>query len=236
MFKPNLVVEKPKLLLPLDIQFFSENPGGQDGGGTETQTGTGTENPGGEETKQDKQDTTATGGETKEDKKDTSKTFTQDNVNDIVAREKRKAQEQLFKQLGITDAKSAKEALEKYNEMTEAQKTDQQKLAEKATNLEAENGTYKTTVANLEAQIAVLKADVKPEAVEDVMVLANKLVDEDTDIDKAVKNVLKKHPYFKKDGQVEEGGKQKPKFTEGQHTNDAKQTEKEQWGSAFKLF
>ena len=58
------------------------------------------------------------------------KLFRQEDVNNIVAREAKKAQEKLLKQLGIDDFDSAKEGLEKFREWQESQKTEAEKQAE----------------------------------------------------------------------------------------------------------
>ena len=48
--------------------------------------------------------------------------FTQKDVNNLVAKETKKAVEKLLKELGVEDVKSAKEGLSKFKEIQEAQK------------------------------------------------------------------------------------------------------------------
>lgn len=55
------------------------------------------------------------------------KTFTQEDVNALLKKEKESAKKALLKELGVEDAKSAKEGLEKYKEILEKDKTDAQK-------------------------------------------------------------------------------------------------------------
>src|SRR5690625_5061905 len=62
--------------------------------------------------------------------------FKQEDVNNIVAKEAKKAQEKLLKQLGIDDFKSAKEGMEKFREWQDAQKTEAEKQAEQLQKLE----------------------------------------------------------------------------------------------------
>ena len=45
-----------------------------------------------------------------------AKTFTQDDVNSVAAKEAKKAQEKLLKQLGITDFENAKEGMQKFQQ------------------------------------------------------------------------------------------------------------------------
>jgi hypothetical protein len=61
-----------------------------------------------------------------------------------------------------------------------------------------------------------VKQGVKAESVEDVIALAERLVNDETTIDDAIKQVIEKYPYFAES--VNEAEEQKPKFTTGQHT------------------
>lgn len=170
-----------------------------------------------------------------------SKTFTQDDVNNIAAREAKKATEKILKQLGVTDFKTAKDGLDKFKEIQDAQKTDAQKAVERAQALEKSYNETLQQNNTLNAQLAALKADVNPDSLGDVIVLANNLVNDDTDIDAAIQQVLKKYPNFKRaaanTNNNNDGAGKKPKFTEGNHNADqGKQTEQDQWAAAFKGF
>ena len=143
------------------------------------------------------------------------KTFTQDDVNNIVAKEVKKAQEKLLKQLGIDDFNSAKEGLQKFREWQDAQKTEQQKQAERLQQLEQQFNAVQQEKENLMAQLAAVKAGVHADYVEDVIVLAQRLVNEDTTIDDAIAKVIEKYPHFKEAPQQEEPPK--PTFTVGTH-------------------
>ena len=68
-------------------------------------------------------------------------TFTQEDVNNIVAKETKKAVEKLLKDLGVEDVKSAKEGLSKFKEIQDAQKSDYDKALERIETLEKENKT-----------------------------------------------------------------------------------------------
>ena len=71
------------------------------------------------------------------------KNFTQEDVNNIVAKETKKAVEKLLKDLGVEDVKSAKEGLSKFKEIQDAQKSDYDKALETIEKLTKENDTYK---------------------------------------------------------------------------------------------
>ena len=59
-----------------------------------------------------------------------TKTFTQDEVTGLVAKESRKAQEKIFKNLGFDDVKSAKEGLQQLKEWKDSQKSEAEKQSE----------------------------------------------------------------------------------------------------------
>jgi len=143
------------------------------------------------------------------------KLFRQEDVNNIVAKEAKKAQEKLLKQLGINDFDSAKEGLKKFREWQESQKSEAEKQAERLQKLESDYNSVSEENASLKAQIAAMKAGVKADSVEDVVVLAKTLVDDETDMDSAIKKVIEKYPHF-----AEEKQEQKPSFTTGQHTKE----------------
>ena len=71
------------------------------------------------------------------------KTFTQEDVNNLVAKESKKAVEKLLKDLGVEDVKSAKEGLKKFKEIKDPQKSDYDKALETIEKLTKENDTYK---------------------------------------------------------------------------------------------
>lgn len=243
--KANEILEEVKTQKPSrfllsigDMQTFADGDGGQEGGqegqegqeggsqgqgseGAEGGTG-GTENPGGDDQKGQGED----------------KTFSQEDVNKIAAKEAKKATEKLLKQLGVTDFNSAKDGLKKFKEYQDSQKTEAQKAEERAKELEKENATVLSRAETLEAELTALKADVNPDSVGDVVVLAKNLLSEDVDMNDAIKQVLKKYPHFKRDGQQQEGEgkkKPKPKFSEGEHQQGDKPSEAELWASAFKF-
>jgi hypothetical protein len=182
----------------LNLQFFADDNGGNGGDGGQGDQGQQPQNP------------------PKQDQQPNDKTFTQDDVNNIVAKEVKKAQEKLLKQLGIDDFNSAKEGLQKFREWQDAQKTEAQKQAERLQQLEQQFNAVQQEKENLMAQLAAVKAGVHADFVEDVIVLAQRLVNEDTTIDEAIAKVIEKYPHFKEAPQQPEQ-QPKPTFTVGTH-------------------
>ena len=135
--------------------------------------------------------------------KEEAKTFTQEEVNGLVAKEAKKAQEKIFKSLGFEDVKSAKEGFEQLREWKDSQKTEAEKqseaIADEAMRLENQQ---------LTAKYAAITLGVRSDAVDDVIALAQSKVSDDVTINDAIAEVLAKYPQF---GNVPEEPKEEPK-------------------------
>lgn len=161
---------------------------------------------------------TNTGNEDKGNEKD-DKTFKQEDVNNIVARESKKAQEKLLKQLGIEDFENAREGYSKFLEWQEEQKTEQEKQSEQLETLANEKESLINENTSLKAQLSALNQGVNSESVEDVVTLAERLVSDDVTLDEAIKEIIEKYPQFAAREEEEEES-YKPNFTTGQHQKD----------------
>lgn len=209
-------------MLKMNLTFFSAD-GGTAGGEEGTGDPAPTPEPGGGEQPQ--------GGTGEPEPTPEEKTFTQEDVNKIATKEARKAQEKLFKELGIEDFENAKEGFQKFQEWQESQKTEAEKQSEALKTLEKDKETLSSEVNTLRAQNAALKAGVKAESADDVVAIAERLVTDDVTIDDAINQVIEKYPQFAQEqpGEKEE----KPFFSTGQHQKK-QETELEKWMNAFK--
>lgn len=211
--KANQQPNKAEGLLRLNLQHFAEG----DPPPTDPPAGDPVDPPGG-------------GTDPVDPPADPDKSFTQDDVNNIAAREAKKAQEKLFKELGIEDFENAKEGMAKFQEWQDAQKTDAEKQAEKLGQLEKSHADTQAENATLKAQISAVKVGVNADSVEDVVALAERQVTEDVTIEDAIKQVIEKYPHFAGEAQ-EEGGK--PRISTGKHSTKPT-PEVDQWINAFK--
>ena len=105
-----------------------------------------------------------------------TKTFTQDEVTGLVAKESRKAQEKIFKSLGFEDIKSAKEGLQQLKEWKDSQKSEVEKQSEALAVKEKELELALSDKKNLEAKLSALTLGVNAESVDDVITLSARLV------------------------------------------------------------
>lgn len=139
-----------------------------------------------------------------------ARTFSQEEVNGLVAKESKKAQEQIFKSLGFEDIKSAKEGFEKLKTWEDSQKSESEKSAEALNAKEQELAKALSDNKTLSAQLSALKQGVNADSVDDVIALSERLVSDEVSIDDAIKQILTKYPQF---GTKQEQDEEKPKPT-----------------------
>lgn len=150
-----------------------------------------------------------------DDKGKSGKTFTQEQVNKMMTREKNQGRSAALRELGIDPKDSKMVAMVKA--LIESQKTDEQKAVEK----DAENQT-KMNEAERRAQVAEAKAEammlgVKTQYVEDVVALALAKITEDSDLKTIIGEFKTKYPvWFGESEDDEKGGKDKGKGKIGQ--------------------
>ena len=164
---------KYRTLRNLGLQFFAE--GGEGGGDPAAKGGDG----GSED---DDEDEEGTGG--------SDKTFTQEDVNKLLAREKRKGKASVLKELGLNP--EDKDAIANLKKILGEHQTDSEK---KDNELKAAQDTAskETNRANkAEQKLKVLMAGCKKDFVDEVTAMALAKADEDTDFDAALEAVKKK--------------------------------------------
>lgn len=156
------------------------------------------------------------------------KTFSQDEVTRMMSREKKQGREAVLRELGI-DPKD-KKAVDAVKAYIDSQKTDDDKAAEKDTEVRE---------ANRRAQIAEAKAEamtmgVKPQYVDDLitLVLSKKSDDSELDLKTAIGEFKAKYPVWfgKSDDEDDDKGKTGKKGTgssfKGKEKDKSKGTEK----------
>lgn len=175
--------------IPMNLQFFAEKGGADDGGNQG-----GDDQDGGDDGDDSGDDDADPGAD---NSGDNEKKFTQADINAAV--EKRLAKER--------KKMPTKEELAAFREYQKQQKGNQggDDKNEELTKAQEENSKLATKVMCLER--GVLK-----ENIDDVVALAMSYVDDDTDIEDAIEKVLKKYPTFTKkqnqeDDNQDDGGK-----------------------------
>ena len=163
----------------------------------------------------------------KDGKESKGKTFTQDQVNKMMTREKNQGRNAAYKELGIdpNDSKMVK----MFKAFIESQKTDDQKAAEKESEDQA-----KITEAEQRALVAEAKAEammlgVKTQYVDDVVTLALAKMTEDSDLKTIIGEFKTKYPVWFGESEEEDKGNDKGKGKTGQKgTGSSVKTSKEE--------
>lgn len=140
----------------------------------------------------------------------TEKIFSQEDVTRVGKKEHRSGYAKAIKDLGFADVESAKEALKAYEEWQESQKTEADKQTELIASKDKELTEALDANKRLEAKLAAFSQGVDADSVDDVIALSERLVNEDTTIDEAIKQIVGKYPQF---ANVSNTIEKKPTFT-----------------------
>lgn len=125
----------------------------------------------------------------------TGKTFTQDDVNAIGAREKNQGKSSILKLFGCTDEKSAKAEAEEFKKWKESQKTDEQKRSEAEQQLKDSAAESEKRAVTAENKLTALAAGVTTESLDDALAIALLKVTEEKPLDKVFAE-MKKEPRY----------------------------------------
>lgn len=128
------------------------------------------------------------------DTKNSEKTFTQEQVNSMIAAEKRKNLSSAYKGLGFDSEESAKAFVEKYKEEEEKNKSELVKEKEKAAQLEAEKNAEAAKAKDLEYRFDAIAEGCDAKSAGDVVVLAKAKMSDDKDFATALKEVKEQYP------------------------------------------
>lgn len=129
------------------------------------------------------------------------KTYTQEQLNTMMANEKRTARQAILKELGfdIKDDKSFKDTMKNIKATLDAGKTQAQLDAEAKVAAETAKAEAEAKAAKLEMKVAALAAGANPEYLDDIIVLAQSKVNETTTVEKVMEDFKTKYPSFFKE-------------------------------------
>lgn len=184
--------------------------------GKENTKGAGTEEELEEEEDDDNQQDSITASKSEGDKKsgksskDNQRSFTQDQVNRMMTREKKQGRAAAYKELGIdpTDSKMIK----MFQAFVESQKTDEQKNLEKEAEEKSKQAEAEHRVLVAEAKAEAMMLGVKSQYVEDAVTLAlSKTKDGSSDIKTVLTELKGKYNIWfnESDDDDDEKGKDK---------------------------
>lgn len=167
--------------LPFNLQFFAEENGdeGQNGDGQANgdEGSKGNENGSGEQNK------------------NTEKTFTQQQVNDMMAKEKKQGKQAMLNALGFKSEQEAKDSISLLKALQESQKSEEQKQeeAKKAALEDKEKAEQRAILA--ESKLTCIENGVNKESVEDVLTIAMSKVSDDKTLESVIADMKKEKRY-----------------------------------------
>ena len=122
------------------------------------------------------------------------RTFTQTEVNAMMAKEKDQGRKAILKELGVEDVKNAKDALDRYKQFLESQKTDLQKAQDAAAETEKNRKALEDELNATNQKLTALMMGCASEKVEDVCVLARARMNDKTTFEQAMELVKQNYP------------------------------------------
>lgn len=125
----------------------------------------------------------------------TEKTFTQADVNRMMAAEKESGRKSILKELGITDVATAKEGLQKYQEYLNNQKSELQKAQENQTQLQNNYDKAIQEANHMKNCMAAIKLGANPDSVEELTVLIASKVTEEKNFETVLSEIKNNSVY-----------------------------------------
>lgn len=135
------------------------------------------------------------------------KTFTQEDVNRMMAKEKRQGRNSVFNELGINP--KDEKTIEQFKLFAEFMKSSKKNGSNEGGESSAELLEIQSEKMNLEIQVEAMKQGIKKEYVDDIATLVRaRIADEDTDVKTVIGEYRTKFPdWFGSDDGDEGGGK-----------------------------
>lgn len=126
------------------------------------------------------------------------KTYTQEQINSMMANEKRTARQALLKELGyeLQDDKNYRDVVKGIKEVLDAGKTQAQLDAEAKSAAEIARNEAESRAAKLEIKVAALSAKANPEYLDDLISLVMTKISDTVTAEAAISELKSKYPNF----------------------------------------
>lgn len=195
---------KNEKMFPLNLQFFAEDSNN-------------------EGSKNEDQNSNDNSGE---------KTFTQSEVNNMMAKEKNEGKRSVLKSLGFKTEDEAKDVIAKYNEFIESKKTDDDKAKEALKKLKDESAEALKRASIAENKLACFALGISGEYIDDVLAIASNKVTDDKDLETVLKEMKddKKYESFFIQENNNSGGTGSNAGHSGNSSNEKKESYGERLG------
>lgn len=176
------------------LQFFATDDGGAGGAaaGGQGDPGAGTPPPQGDPG-------TNPQGQQQQTPPPAGKTFTQEEVNALAAKEKKQGRAAILRELGIDP--EDKNAIKRYSQLIKDNQTKEEQLSNELNAANTAKDEAEARASAAEMKLAAIQKGVNPKFVDDVIVLAQSKVTDDKPIDKILDEMKTTYPtFFGEDG------------------------------------
>lgn len=124
------------------------------------------------------------------------KTYTQEEVNALLAKEKRQGKNSVLNALGIKTVEEAKNALNAAKAAADANKTEEQLAADALNAAKSAQTTAENNLLIAQRTISVMKAGFNPQYVDDVVAIASGKVTDDKDFEAVIEEMKATHAFY----------------------------------------
>ena len=168
----------------MNLQLFGENGEGSDGEGAGN---TAQQNSNQQNSNQNNQNSDGGAGE---------KTYTQAQVNVMLANEKRQGKQAILRALGIKDVNEGKSKMQQQQQTNQQQLDEENQAAQLLSNARQAQINAEARAQAAERKLSVLKAGVRPEFVDDVVYIATGKATDAEDFEEVVTAMKETHSFY----------------------------------------
>ena len=168
----------------MNLQLFGENG---EGSGSEGAGNTAQQNSNQQNSNQNNQNSNGGAGE---------KTYTQAQVNVMLANEKRQGKQAILRALGIKDVNEGKSKMQQQQQTNQQQLDEENQAAQLLSNARQAQINAEARAQAAERKLSVLKAGVRPEFVDDVVYIATGKATDAEDFEEVVTAMKETHSFY----------------------------------------
>ena len=168
----------------MNLQLFGENG---EGSGSEGAGNTAQQNSNQQNSNQNNQNSDGGAGE---------KTYTQAQVNVMLANEKRQGKQAILRALGIRDVNEGKSKMQQQQQTNQQQLDEENQAAQLLSNARQAQINAEARAQAAERKLSVLKAGVRPEFVDDVVYIATGKATDAEDFEEVVTAMKETHSFY----------------------------------------
>ena len=168
----------------MNLQLFGANGEGSDGEGAGN---TAQQNSNQQNSNQNNQNSDGGAGE---------KTYTQAQVNVMLANEKRQGKQAILRALGIKDVNEGKSKMQQQQQTNQQQLDEENQAAQLLSNARQAQINAEARAQAAERKLSVLKAGVRPEFVDDVVYIATGKATDAEDFEEVVTAMKETHSFY----------------------------------------